>query len=68
MSRKLIIRLSFAVIIALVIVIFYLMSKTYRGEWVFAIILTLFMGEAYLLIPKKWFARFKRKEKNPLID
>lgn len=68
MKIKLITRIAIAVVIALVIIIFYLMSRTDRSEWISAVILTLIMGEAYLLIPKKWLARFKRKEKNPLID
>jgi hypothetical protein len=47
---------------------FFLIARSDGGDWVYAIIMTLIMGEAYLLLPKKWFERFKRKEKNPLMD
>lgn len=68
MSKKTMIRIAYAVIIALIILILYLIVKSGNGDWVWAVIMTLVMGEAYLLLPKKWFARFKRKETNPLTD
>jgi amino acid transporter len=68
MNKKWIIRIAFTVVIALVIFIFFLIARSDGGDWVYAIIMTLIVGEAYLLLPKKWFEKFKKKEKNPLID
>jgi predicted MFS family arabinose efflux permease len=68
MSKKSMIRIAYAVVVALIILILYLIIKSGNGDWVWAIIMTLIMGEAYLLVPKKWFVKFKRKEKNPLLD
>jgi len=62
------IRIAYAVVIALIILILYLIVKSGNGDWVWAIIITLIMGEAYLLLPQKWFDKFKKKEKNPLTD
>lgn len=56
-----------AIIIAL-IVGFLLLPKGEKFEAIYALLFTLITGGAYQLIPQSWFARFKRKEKNPLID
>lgn len=56
-----------ALVIALIIG-FFLLPKADKIDAVFALLFTLITGGAYQLIPASWFARFKRKEKNPLID
>lgn len=60
-------KIFIAIIIALIIG-FFLLPKAEKFEAVYALLFTLITGGAYQLIPQSWFARFKRKEKNPLID
>lgn len=56
-----------AIVIALIIG-FFLLPKADKIDAVLALLFTLTTGGAYQLIPQSWFDKFKRKEKNPLID
>lgn len=60
-------KIFIALVIALIIG-FFLLPTAEKFEAVYALLFTLITGGAYQLIPESWFAKFKRKEKNPLID
>lgn len=48
---------------------FFFLPKVDKFEFIGAIILTVFSCEGFcLMFPESFFDRFKRKERNPLID
>lgn len=62
------IRIAYAVIISLIILILYLITQSDHGDWVYAVIITLVIREAYLWLSKKWSAQLNKKEKSSLTD
>lgn len=61
-------RLILALIVGLLVWFFFL-PKVDKFEFFGAIILTVFSYEGFcLLFPESFFNRFKRKERNPLLE
>ncbi len=56
------IRIAYAVIIALIILILYLITHSNNGDWVYAVILTLVIREAYLWLSKKKVSKLNKKK------
>jgi hypothetical protein len=61
-------RIILALLIGL-LVWFLLLPKVGKVEFIGAIIITLFSYEGFcLMFPESFFNRFKRKERNPLLE
>lgn len=56
------IRIAYAVIIALIILILYLITQSNNGDWVYAVIMTLVIREAYLWLSKKKVSKLNKKK------